>query len=154
MKQGKPEAITMVRGDGIVKFQDICQTAKIIDKIEYLFSVLQCKYTDSTSLEQGVKYGRQGRDDTGYTPVSLNTDYLSLNPAEGLCRLSVFVSSRPVKSDHDIVQGRLPPFVSALAIKLLGLLGQRPDDNWGQGAYWFRKRLPQTNDQLSGAPSP
>lgn len=133
MKQGKPEAITMVRVDGIVKFQDICQTAKIIDKIEYLFSVLQCKYTDSTSLEQGVKYGRQGRDDTGYTPVSLNTDYLSLNPAEGLCRLSVFVSSRPVKSDHDIVQGRLPPSVSALAIKLLGLLGQRPDDNWGQG---------------------
>lgn len=30
----------MVWVDGIVKFQDICQIVKIIDKIEYFFFVL------------------------------------------------------------------------------------------------------------------
>lgn len=53
-----------------------------------------------TSLGQGVKHVRHDMTDTGYAPVSLNADYLWLNPAEGLCRLTVFVSSGQVKSDQ------------------------------------------------------
>lgn len=64
----------------------------------HMFSPIysQCE----TSLGQGVKHVRHDMTDTGYAPVSLNADYLWLNPAEGLCRLTVFVSSGQVKSDQ------------------------------------------------------